>query len=92
MAGQIRLADPARGARRNKAKGNRRTFAMGQEFRTDAETAESLRARAERCRGLSRVASVPFAQPMLEGLAQQLEGEAKRAESAVPSRKSAPAR
>jgi hypothetical protein len=29
---------------------------------------------------------------MLEGLAQQLDGEAKRAESAVPSRKSAPAR
>jgi hypothetical protein len=65
---------------------------MGQEFRSDAETAESLRARAERCRGLSRVASAPFAQPMLEGLAQQLEGEAKRAESAHPGRTSASAR
>jgi hypothetical protein len=55
---------------------------MGLEFRSDAETAESLRARAERCRGLSRVAAVPFVPRMLEALAQQLDGEAKRAEAA----------
>ena len=57
---------------------------MALEFRTDAETAESLRARAERCRGLSRLAAAPFVTTMLEGLAQQLDGEAHRAESAGP--------
>ena len=51
---------------------------MPLEFRTDAETAASLKARAERCRGLSRVAHLPFAERMLEALAQQLEGEAER--------------
>ena len=64
--------------------GNRRTFAMALEFRADAETAESLRARAERLRALSRVAVLPFTHAMLQGLAQQLEGEAKRAETASP--------
>ena len=57
---------------------------MALEFRTDAETAESLRARAERCRGLSRLAAVPFVTTMLEGLAQQLDGEARRAEFGRP--------
>lgn len=51
---------------------------MELEFRADAETAASLKARAERCRGLSRVAYVPFAARMLGALAQQLDGEAER--------------
>jgi hypothetical protein len=51
---------------------------MTLEFRTDAETAASLKARAERCRGLSRVAYVPFTARMLLALAQQLDGEAER--------------
>jgi hypothetical protein len=50
------------------------------EFRADAETAASLKARAERCRHLSRIAYVPFAERMLRALAQQLEGEAARTE------------
>ncbi len=77
-------ADPRRARRRINADGNHRTFAMGLEFRADAETAESLRARAERCRALSRVAVLPFAYYMLEGLAQQLDGEARRAEAEAP--------
>ena len=51
---------------------------MKLEFRADAETAASLKARAERCRNLSRVAYVPFAARMLQALAQQLDGEAER--------------
>jgi len=57
---------------------------MALEFRADAETAESLRARAERCRGLSRVAALPFAHSLLESLAEQLDGEARRTEAAAP--------
>jgi hypothetical protein len=52
------------------------------EFRPDAETAASLMARAERCRHLSRIASIPFSVRMLHALAQQLEGEARRTEAA----------
>ena len=50
-----------------------------------AETAASLKARAERCRHLSRIAYVPFAERMLRALAQQLEGEADRTETALSS-------
>jgi hypothetical protein len=55
------------------------------EFHPNAETAASLKARAERCRHLSRIAYAPFAERMLRALAQQLEGEADRTEAALPS-------
>ncbi len=58
---------------------------MPTQIRPDAETAQSLRARAERCRGLSRLAAVPHVHAMLESLAQQLEGEACRAEAVAPA-------
>jgi hypothetical protein len=48
------------------------------DIRCNAETAASLKARAECCRALSRVAYLPFAAGMLLSLAQQLEGEADR--------------
>jgi hypothetical protein len=53
------------------------------EFNPHAETAASLKARAERCRHLSRIAYVPFAERMLRALAQQLDGEAARTEAAL---------
>ncbi|HUK57953.1 MAG TPA: hypothetical protein VLV50_01885 [Stellaceae bacterium] len=56
---------------------------MPPDLNPNAETAESLRARAERCRGLSRLAAAPYVHAMLEGLAQQLDGEACRAEDAA---------
>jgi hypothetical protein len=59
---------------------------MTMETRQDkeAEKASSLKARAERCRELARVASSPFAARMLQGLAQQLDGEAARATPGAP--------
>jgi hypothetical protein len=48
------------------------------EFDPTKETAASLRARAERCRALARVARLPFAAQMLERLAEQFDGEAAR--------------
>jgi len=45
---------------------------------SDAETAASLKARAERCRALARVAYIPLTASLLIGLAQQLDGEAQR--------------
>lgn len=51
---------------------------MTLELEPKAETVSSLRARAERCRALSRVAPLPFAAQMLVRLAEQFEGEAAR--------------
>jgi hypothetical protein len=50
----------------------------------NTQTAQSLRARAERCRALARVARLPFAAQMLERLAEQFEGEAARALAPAP--------
>jgi hypothetical protein len=61
------------------------------EFRADAETAASLKARAERCRHLSRIACVPFAERVLRALAQQLDGEASRRGGDASPSLSAPA-
>ncbi|MGH7091035.1 MAG: hypothetical protein ACREFQ_19215 [Stellaceae bacterium] len=48
------------------------------ELEAKAETVSSLRARAERCRAMARLAPLPFAAQMLLRLAEQFEGEAQR--------------
>jgi hypothetical protein len=69
--------DPKRGPRRSTGEDSG-TIAMALEDHKDAETAAALKVWAARWRALSRVAWGPSVVRVLEGLAQQLDGEAGR--------------